>query len=131
MGDLSGSTQYLAEVFAPQYTTEQLGVESERVREAVQAASRSDEPVRYLRSLLIPGEETAFFFFEALHTETIERVLHAAGVDPDRISTVIPNAEHDCVSSIDPDRSRTIGSVEYQRQVAPRSALSSGEEGDG
>jgi hypothetical protein len=130
MANVSGSTRYLAEVFAPQYTTEKLTVVSERVREAAHARSRSDEAVRFVSSLLVQGEETAFFFFEALRADAVEGVLRAAGVDPDRISKVIPSAENGLVGTTESARSRAMGSHAGQLEGVPRAAPLRGDEED-
>ena len=120
----------MAEVFAPHYTADQLRLESERLGEAAEARDRSEEPVRCVSALLVPGEETAFFFFEAPHAADVERVLQAAGVDPDRISTVIPSAGNALIRTIDPDRPRAMGSCEGQLEGVPRAAESRGDEED-
>ena len=85
------TTQYLAEIFAPRCTRDRLRAESLRVRAAAEALADSGEPVRYLHSLLVPGEEIAFHFFEAEQPEAVAHALHGAGLEAERISLAIPN----------------------------------------
>jgi hypothetical protein len=86
----AASKLYLAEVYAPRATPEALEAESERIRVATEALARSGVDVQYLRSLLVPGEETAFHFFEADGLERVEQVLRAAGLEAEQISLAVP-----------------------------------------
>lgn len=82
--------QYLAEVFAPAWSEEQLRETCARIRQAVDAVNDSRRRIRYLHAVLVPREETAFFLFEAEPPSTIEHVLEAAGLETERISSAIP-----------------------------------------
>jgi len=83
------TTCYLAETFAARRDSEQLRVETERVRAAAEALASSGVGVRHLESLFLPGEEMALHLFEAERPDAIEQVLRDAGLEADRISLVI------------------------------------------
>jgi hypothetical protein len=77
---------YVAEVFAPLRNPEQQRAEADHVRAAAEALARTGVRVGYVESLFVPGEETAFFLFEADRPAEVERVLHDAGLEAERIS---------------------------------------------
>jgi hypothetical protein len=60
-----------------------------RVHAAAAALAAEDVRVRLLHSIFVPGEETAFHLFEADRPASVERVLHEAGLDVERISPAI------------------------------------------
>ena len=91
----ASATQYLAEIFAPLETAEQLRADSARLQDAAQLLTEAGEPVRYVRSLLVPCEETAFHLFEAETTGAVEHVLRDAGLEAERISVAIPANDRD------------------------------------
>ena len=86
------TTQYLAEVFAPEWSEEDLRDTCERVRLAAESAEGSGGRVRYLHSVLVPRDETAFFLFEAQLAGAVEHVLEVVGLEAERISPAIPAA---------------------------------------
>jgi len=90
--EIKHSMRYLAELYTPGGTPDRLSVDAERIRAAAAAAAADGESIRYLDSLLLPDEETAFHLFEAEGPEAVERTLHDAGLDAERISPVIAAA---------------------------------------
>lgn len=63
--------------------------EAERVHAAGAALAARGLPVRHLHSIFVPGEETAFHLIEAEDVSAVERALHDAGLDAERISPAI------------------------------------------
>ncbi len=78
------SSTYLAEIFTPR--AEMQRSEAERVHAAAAALAASGVSVRHLHSVFVPDEETAFHLFEAEAVSGVERALHDAGLDAERIS---------------------------------------------
>jgi Protein of unknown function (DUF4242) len=74
---------YLAEVYAPEATelTELAG----QVRTAAEALARDGIAVRYLRSILIPEDETCFHVLEAPSTEAVAETGSRASLTFSRI----------------------------------------------
>jgi hypothetical protein len=85
--------QYLAELFTSGRSLDRLQADAERIRVATEALEAAGEPIRYLDSLLLPEEETGLHCFEADGPEAIERALHEAGLEAERISPAIAVTE--------------------------------------
>jgi Protein of unknown function (DUF4242) len=60
-----------------------------RARAAAERLSRSGQGVRYLRSILLPEDETCFHLFEGESRQAVERVSEAAGLGRGRIVEAI------------------------------------------
>ena len=58
----------------------------ERVRTSADAALAAGEPVRYVRSMFMPSDETLLLVFEADSVDRVRAVTVRAGIDADRIS---------------------------------------------
>jgi hypothetical protein len=80
---------FLAELYAPRHDPDRLLADTTRIRAATEELARSGEPIRYLDCLLLPDEGTTLHLFEAQRPEAVERTLHAAGLDVERISPAI------------------------------------------
>jgi hypothetical protein len=91
--ELAATGHYLAELFTSGHSFERLRADADRIRVAAEAFAAEGEPIRYLDSLLLPDEETGFHYFEAEGPEAVERVLHAAGFEADRISPAIATTD--------------------------------------
>ena len=63
-----------------------------RVRATADAAAAAGEPVRYVRSMFMPAEETLLLVFEADSVEVVRAVTVRAGIEPDRIA---PTESHE------------------------------------
>ncbi len=80
---------YLAEVFAPRGTPGMQRAGAERVHAAAAALAAGGISVWHLHSVFVPDEETAFHLIEAEGVSAVERALHDAGLDAERISPAI------------------------------------------
>ena len=58
----------------------------DRVRASADAALEAGDPVRYVRSMFMPADETLLLVFEADSIEVVRAVTVRAGIDADRIS---------------------------------------------
>ena len=59
------------------------------IARAIEAAAElvaSGQPVRYLRSIFIPDDETCLLLFEAASSDALTALTERAGIDPDRIA---------------------------------------------
>jgi hypothetical protein len=76
-------TGFLVETYTP---TAAARAEIEaRVRRAASQLERDATPVRYLRSIFVPEDETCFLLFEAASAEAVRRASERAGLSPQRI----------------------------------------------
>jgi Protein of unknown function (DUF4242) len=77
------SATYLVECYWPGLTREI--VEAVDARARAQAAEQVPPAIRYLGSVLVPGDEVVFFEFEASSPEEVARASADAGIPFDRV----------------------------------------------
>ncbi len=67
------------------------GVErrAERARLAAEEVSRDGTPVRYLRSIFVPEDETCFLMYEAARAEDVEEAARRASFQFGRASAAV------------------------------------------
>ena len=69
------------------------GVErAERARSSADALTREGTPVRYLRAILVPEDETCFFLYEAGSAEAVREAAQRAALPFERISEAFDDA---------------------------------------
>jgi hypothetical protein len=76
-------TGFLVETYTPAATD--LAEIEARARRAATELERAGTPVRYLRSIFVPGDETCFHLFEASSAEIVRETSERAGLSPQRI----------------------------------------------
>ena len=76
-------SKYLVEVYAP--TRAELGEVEARVRRAAAESASGRMRARYLRSILVPGDEMCFHLFEASSPEAVRKAAELAGLAYARI----------------------------------------------
>jgi hypothetical protein len=72
---------YVVELYQPAADAGAVAADAERAREAARQLTREGTPVRYLRSLLIPADETCFHLFEGVSAEAIGEASRRAALD--------------------------------------------------
>ena len=78
---------FLAETYLPASTSSD---EMERsALEAAAALTAEGTPIRFLRSILVPEDETCFFVFEATSPMAVQEVARRAGCGEARVSRAI------------------------------------------
>jgi hypothetical protein len=80
---------YLVEHYRPGLEPEELGRLATRVRESVAELGREGRPVRYLRSTIVPGDESFLLVIEAASEELVREVYTHAGVSFERLSAAV------------------------------------------
>jgi hypothetical protein len=81
---------YLVEGYRPGVPVEVLARAARRLRAAVEQMSREGKAVRYLRSTIVPEDESCLFLLEATSEDLVREAYGRAGVEFERISTAIP-----------------------------------------
>ena len=76
-------SKYLVEVYAP--ARAELAEVEERVRRAAAESVSGRRRARYLRSILVPGDEMCFHLFEASSAEAVREAAQLAGLAYARI----------------------------------------------
>ena len=82
-------TEYLVELYVSR--SDALAVErgAERARLAAEEQTRQGNPVRYLRSIYVPEDETCFLLFEAATSESVRAAALLAELPFERLCTAI------------------------------------------
>jgi hypothetical protein len=80
---------YLVEVYVPRVSRAELRSLEDRLRGAADAVSRSGTPVRHVRSVHVPDDETCFHFFEAASATAVHAAGRGAGVIFDRVAEAV------------------------------------------
>ena len=76
---------YLVELYHPRSRVDQLTEASARLRAAAAELSREGTPVRYLRGLFLPEDETCLHLLEADSPEAVGEASRRAELAYDRI----------------------------------------------
>lgn len=84
---------FLVEHYRPGHTLGELRQWAARVRVAAVELAREGSQVRYLRSVIVPADESLFCVLEAAGEELVRATYARAGIPFERLSTVIPEGE--------------------------------------
>ena len=86
-------TEYLLELYVAR--ADSLAVErgAERVRRAAEEHTREGTPVRYLRSIFVPDDETCFLIFEASSADAVREVARRASLSFEHVAAAIETAQ--------------------------------------
>lgn len=76
---------YLVETYVPNTRPRDARAVGRRARAAARDLSRQGIPIRYIRTTLIPGDETCFHVFEASSHEAVADACRLAGLESPRI----------------------------------------------
>lgn len=76
---------YLVEIYVPGTQAHDAHAAGRRARVAAQKLSRQGVSVRYVRTTLLPGDETCFHVFEAVSHDAVAEVCRLAGLETPRI----------------------------------------------
>jgi hypothetical protein len=82
----SGTRSYLVEVYQPRTGADAAAA---RARSAADAASRAGTPVRYVRSIFVPEDETCFHVFESSSKEAVLAATERAAFAFPRIAEAV------------------------------------------
>jgi hypothetical protein len=87
---------FLIELYVAEADDEAVKRSAPSVLHAADQMTLEGIPVRYLRSIFIPEDETCFFMFEAAAIEAVRGVARRAGVQFERITKAVvdPNDAH-------------------------------------
>lgn len=86
---VAGVTAFLAELYVSQSDPGAVRRGAERTRLAAEALTREGTPVRYLRSIFVPEDETCFHLCEAGSAEAIREVGRRASLPFERVAEVV------------------------------------------
>ena len=84
---------YLVEHYRPGLEAEELGRLATRVRESAAKLEREGRPVRYLRSTIVPRDESLLLVIETASEELVREVYTRAGVPFERLSAAVTDED--------------------------------------
>ena len=76
---------YLIETYLPRLHAAEFSEASARAHQAAKRLSRQGRPIRHLRSIFLPEDETCLHFFEAPDSESVREAARWAALACDRI----------------------------------------------
>jgi uncharacterized protein DUF4242 len=82
-------TEFLVEIYVPRDDPETIEGRAERARRAGEEMTLQGTPVRYLRSLFVPEDETCFMLYEAHALADVREAAERAALAFDRISEAV------------------------------------------
>jgi Nickel responsive protein SCO4226-like len=96
--------QFLVELYLPGDGRERLADTVERARRAADEISREGTPVRHVRTIILPGEETCFCLYSSASAAAVEaasrrmqlpfeRVVPAISLDEERLSEALARTQ--------------------------------------
>jgi hypothetical protein len=77
--------RYLVETYVPQAHAHDARAAGQRARAAARQLSRRGEPVRYVRTTLLPGDDTCFHVFDAASENAVAEACRLALLGTPRI----------------------------------------------
>ena len=78
--------EFLAETYTPRDAAGTAVPGAGDLARAAAQASRPGAPVRFLGAVIVPGEETGFWLYQAPAAGAVRAAMTAAGLRPDRIT---------------------------------------------
>lgn len=96
MGNRAGGEEretYLVEHYRPGRTVDELRQWAARVRDAADELEQEGKHVRYLRSAIVPTDESLLCLLEAAGEELVRETYARAGIPFERLSAVIPEGD--------------------------------------
>jgi uncharacterized protein DUF4242 len=85
-------TEYLLELYVARADADVVERGAERVRRAAEEHTREGTPIRYLRSIFVPEDETCFLIFEAASADAVREVARRASLPFEHVATAIETA---------------------------------------
>ena len=82
-------TEYLLELYVARADAVAIDEDAQRVRLAAEEHTRQGTPVRYLRSIFVPEDETCFLIFEAGSADAVKAVAERASLSFEHVATAI------------------------------------------
>jgi hypothetical protein len=83
---------YLVELYVARDDAASLEVGPERAQRAAEELTRQGTPVRFVRSLFVPEDETCLFLYEAGSAADVRDAVTRAGLSFERVVEAMPSA---------------------------------------
>ncbi len=81
--------EFLVELYVSREHTRAVEAGARRAEAAAKELTREGTPVRYLRSIFVPEDETCFYLYEADSGDAVREAARRAGLPFDRIAEAV------------------------------------------
>jgi hypothetical protein len=88
-------TEFIAELYVARGNHDAVGTDAERARVAAAELTREGTPVRLLRSIFVPEDETCFLLYEAASAEAVREAVRRAAIACEHVAETVPCAQLD------------------------------------
>lgn len=89
--------RYLVELYLSRAGSDGLAVAADRARSAAEAMAGEGQPVRWLRTIFVPEDETCFHLYEADSPDLVREAAERAGIECGR---VVSATEPECPADV-------------------------------
>jgi hypothetical protein len=86
-------SQFLLEVYVSRANPGAVDERANRARAAAEAVTLEGTPVRYLRSIFVPDDETCFLLYEASSADAVRAAAERANLPFDRVAAAVSEAD--------------------------------------
>jgi len=87
--------EFLVELYAARTDRAAVCGHAQHVRLAAEELTRAGTPVRLLRSIFVPEDETCFYLFEAGSIDVVREAAQRAGLEVEHVSEAVPDVAVD------------------------------------
>jgi hypothetical protein len=94
--------EFLVELYASQADPDAVGRGVERARRIAVELTAEGTPIRFLRSIFVPAEETCFFLYEAHAVDAVHEAVRRAGLAHEHVVETATHLFTEGTSSLDP-----------------------------
>lgn len=81
--------EYLVELYVWRGDPKAVESGAERARAAAEELTEQDTPVRYVRAIFVPADETCFFLYEADSAEAVREAAARPGLGSERVTEAL------------------------------------------
>jgi hypothetical protein len=84
--------EFLIEQYVPGANAGAVERAAKRARVAAEELTREGSPVRYLRSIFVPEDETCFYLYEAASVEAVREAAQRASLPFERVAAAVSDS---------------------------------------
>jgi len=84
--------EFLVEIYFSRAAADVVAHSAESARIAAEELTREGTPVRYLKSIFVPEDETCLMLYESSSADAVDEAARRAGLQVDRVAAVSSEA---------------------------------------
>lgn len=87
--------EFLVELYVSETDVGGVARGAENARVAAEELTRQGTPVRYLRSIFVPEDETCFYLYEAASADAVREAAQRAALPFERVTAMVTESKGD------------------------------------